>query len=342
MLTRDARSLSADAQASLRERAVAAVLAGMNQVEAAATFGVARGTINRWVGTYRRKGKRALASKRRGRPAEPLLKGLQAATIKRLVVGRCPDQLQFPFALWTRRAVADLIEQRFGLRLSLATVGKYLRGWGLSPQKPVKRAFERDPKAVAHWLQVEYPAIKKAARLADAEIFWGDEAGVRSDHHAGRTWGKRGKTPVVPTSGKRFGCNMISAITNRGSLVFRVFHGRFNAGVFIDFLRRLIRTADRKVFLIVDRHSAHRARRVTAWLQQHSDELELFFLPSYSPDLNPDEYLNNDVKTGGLGRLRPRDKDDLVAMLRAHLHRRRRQPDVIRRLFQAEPARYAA
>jgi len=303
---------------------------------------VARGTVARWVSLHRKSGKRALAPRRRGRPPEPRLKGHQAATIKRLVVDRCPDQMRLPFALWTREAVAALIKRKFGLSLSVWTVGRYLRRWGFSPQKPAKRAFERDPEQVERWLKEEYPGIRAAAKREKAEILWGDEIGVRSDHQAGTTWGKRGATPVVAAPGKRFGCNMISAISNRGSLKFRVFRGRFSAPVFVDFLRRLIRSTKRKVFLIADRHPAHRARRVTRWLADHEAKIKLFFLPPYSPDLNPDEFLNNDVKTNGVARSRPRNDQSLMKGVRSYLWGRQRRRALVRRYFQAPSVQYAA
>ncbi|EQD74376.1 ISXoo2 transposase, partial [mine drainage metagenome] len=165
------------------------------------------------------------------------------------------------------------------------------------PQKPVRRAFERDPQAVAHWLQVEYPAIRARAKRARAEIYWGDEMGVRSDPAAGRSFSPRGETPVIPGTGQRFGCNQISALTNRGRLLFMVFKRRFTTRVFLEFLKRLERQARRPVYLIVDGHPVHHARAVQTWLKQPGRQIHLFFLPGYSPELNPDERLNHDVKS---------------------------------------------
>ncbi|MFQ5757135.1 MAG: IS630 family transposase [Acidiferrobacterales bacterium] len=194
----------------------------------------------------------------------------QAATIVRLLTERCPDQLKLPFALWTREAVRDLIAHRFGLRLSVWTVGRYLKRWGFTPQKPLRRAYEQDPEAVRRWLTEEYPAIRARAQREGATIFWGDETGMRSDHQAGRSWGRRGQTPVIPETGKRFRCHRISAITNRGQLVFMVFERTFTAAVFVGFLRRLLRQAGRKVFLIVDEHPVHVSAATQRWVAQHS------------------------------------------------------------------------
>ena len=158
-------------------------------------------------------------------------------------------------------------------------------------------AIERNPAQVRYWLQAKYPAIKAQAKTEGACIWWGDESGLRSDHQTGTTWGEKGKTPVVKKSGKRFGCNMLSAITNQGDLRFMVFEKRFTAPIFLDFLERLVKSAPgRKVFLIVDRHSVHRSKAVAVWLEKNAGKLSLFLLPPYSPELNPDELLNQDLK----------------------------------------------
>lgn len=338
----DARSLSSKAQEALRKRTVKAVTDGLTHQEAADQFGVARGTVTRWVSDYRERGEQALDRKAKGRPAKPSLQGHQAATIVRLITERCPDQLKLPFALWTREAVAELIEQRFGIRLSVWTVGRYLRRWGMSPQKPAHRAFEQDDQAVAQWLDEVYPDIRRRAQREGAQIHWGDEMGLRSDHQAGTTWGMKGQTPVVAGTGQRFRANVISSITNRGTLRFRVFTGRFTADVFIDFLKRLVRTSPRKVYLIVDRHPTHRAKKVKRWLAKHPEEIELFYLPPYSPERNPDEYLNQDVKTNAVGRYRARDLSELVDNIRSYLRSTQRRPRVVQRFFHAGPVRYAA
>jgi len=323
-------------------RAVKAVMGGMTHADAAQLFGVARGTVTRWMGLYWSDGEEGLVARPQGRPSAPKLKGHQAATIVNLITDRCPDQLKLPFVLWTREAVAMLIQERFGLDLSVWTVGRYLKRWGLTPQKPARRALEQDPEGVARWLETEYPAIRDEARQEGAEIHWGDEMGLRSDHQAGQTWGLKGQTPVVPKTGQRFRCNVISSLTNRGTLRFRVFEGRFTTDLFIDFLRRLIRSSKQKVYLIVDRHPVHRAKKVDRWLDQHQDQIRMFMLPAYSPEINPDEYLNHDVKVNSVGRKRPYSKEDMMASVRVYLFSTQRQPRVVRNFFQAAPVLYAA
>lgn len=338
----DARSLSADAQEDLRRRVVRAVKQGMSKAEAVRTFGVSKTAVFGWINAFRRGGERSLASRPRGRPKRSRLKAHQAATTVRILTDRCPDQLKLPFALWTREAVALLIERRWSLRLSVWTVGRYLKKWGFTPQKPLRRAYERNPQAVQAWLAEEYPAIVQKAKIQGAEIHWGDEMGLRSDHQTGTTYGRKGHTPVIPGTGQRFRCNMISTITNRGKLAFMVFTKRFTANVMIRFLRRLRRQARRKVFLVVDRHPVHRSGKVQRWLETHANDIELFFLPGYSPDLNPDELLNQDVKSNALGRQRPSNSAEMIDNLRSYLRSTQRQPQVVINYFQHESVSYAA
>lgn len=338
----DARSLPPAAQEDLRRKAVQAVRDGQRQGEVARLFGVARPTVNRWWQEYVSGGAKALAARKRGRRPGKRLPAVQAARVRRKIIDRCPDQLRLPFALWTREAVQQLISREFGVEVSVRTVGRYLRDWGFTPQKPARRALERDPVAVRRWLREEYPAIQAAAKAENAEIFWEDEMGLRSDHVAGRSYAPIGRTPRIVVSGKRFGCNMISAITNRGTLYFMVFRGRFTAKVFLKFLKRLVRQVGRLLFLIVDGHPVHRAAAVRDWLAQNAARIRLFFLPAYSPELNPDEYLNQDVKSNSVGRRRARDADELIANVRSYLRETQRNPTIVASYFHAESVRYAA
>jgi len=330
------------AQEDTRRKAVKAVLAGRTRTEVAAIFGVSRESAGQWVKAYLKGGEKALRAKRRGRPKGSSLKPWQAANTARTVIDRKPDQLKLPFCLWTREAVALLIERRYGISLSVWTVGRYLAQWGFTPQKPLRRAFEQNPEEVRRWLEEEYPKIRRRAKREKAEIFWGDEMGLRSDHQTGRSYGLRGNTPVIPGTGRRFGCNMISALTNRGRLHFMVFKERFNAGMFLDFLKRLVKQVRRKIFLIVDRLPAHRSGNVKKWLRQNARRIRMFYLPSYSPELNPDEELNQDVKSNAVGRRRTRTQKEMISNVRSFLRSRQRTPHVARNYFMEEHVRYAA
>ena len=315
---------------------------GLTQSEAVETFGVGRSSIHGWMKAYRKGGFDALKAKKRGPKRSSRLAGWQAATTVRLIEDRCPDQLKLPFALWTREAVGQLIERRFGIVLSVWTVGRYLKRWGFTPQKPLRRAYEQDPQAVAAWLKRDYPEIRKRAKAEKACIYWGDEMGLRSDSQVGTSYARKGQTPVVPGTGRRFGCNMISAITNRGQLSFMIFKDRFTAPVMLTFLKRLVRQSQQKVYLILDGHPVHRAKRVKRWVESHDEEIELFYLPGYSPQLNPDEYLNNDVKGNAVGRRRAGTQTEMMANLRSYLRSTQKQPHIVKSYFEHKDVRYAA
>jgi transposase len=345
MADEDTRSLPAAAQAALGNRAVRAVLGGMTQAQAARVFGVHHNAVNRWIKRYREGGWEGLAERRRGRrPGEQAaLSEPQQQEVIALVRDATPDQLGLAGFLWTRDAVAELIARRYGLLLARTTVGGYLRGWGFSPQRPQRRALEQNPAAVRRWLTTDYPAIRAQARREGGLVLWLDEMGIRSDAAAGRSWAPVGQTPVIKGTGKRFRVNMISAVSNAGMLRFRLFTGSFTGRVFVDFLGRLLRDcAGRKVHLIVDGHPVHRAKLVSAWVGRHAEQIQLHFLPGYSPELNPVELLNHDVKANAAGRRRPRSAKELRAELHGYLRRRQRHPEVLVRFFQHPATRYAA
>ena len=345
MKTQDTRTFSPSAQEALRRRVVEAVInQGMSITAAAQTFHVSRTSVHAWLTAYRNSGQTALRSGKRGRkPGNYRLLGWQAATIAKLIVDRCPDQLKLPFVLWTRQAVQQLIAERYGVHLAIRTVGNYLKRWGFTPQKPVRRAYERDPEAVKRWLKEEYPQIAKRAKAENARILWEDEMGLRSDHQTGSSYGRRGRTPVVPGTGQRFGCNMVSAISNQGELSFMVFKERFTSKLLIEFMGRLVRQADgRKIFLILDGQPVHRAKMVKQWVAKREDLIELILLPSYSPDLNPDELLNQDVKSNAVGRCRAKDQANLIADVRGYLRSTQRKPQIVQNYFLHPDVQYAA
>ncbi len=341
--TIDARTLDSATLTHLRRSVVKAVRAGMTQTAAATTFGVSLRAVNKWIALDKVGGLRNLTLKRRGRrPGSGHLTAKHATRIRQQIIDHMPDQLKLGFYLWTRAAVGHLIEREVGVVLALTTVGRYLKAWGMSAQKPVRRAYERNDDAIARWLRVEYPAIARQAKRERATIYWGDEMGLRSDHVTGTSFALVGQTPIVRATGQRFGCSMISAITNRGQLVFRVFHGTCDGALFVDFMKRLLKQCRRKVYLIVDGHPVHRSRLAKAFVAANATRIRLIQLPGYCPELNPDELLNQDVKTNALGKSRPRDRPEMMSAVRSHLYRRQKQPHIIRNLFQEKHVRYAA
>jgi transposase len=236
--------------------------------------------------------------------------------------------------------IREVIREKFGVRLSEVSVGRMLRKLGLSPQKPLRRAYERDPKIVETWRKKQFPEIRRLAKKERATLYFSDEAGVRSDFHAGTTWALKGKTPIVPATGQRFGMNLISAISPRGDFRFMTVEGRMNAEKFIEFLKRLIHNAPRPVFLVVDRHPSHRAKKVLAFVRSTEGRLRLFFLPPYAPDLNPDEHVWNHLKNHGVGKQAIRSRDQFRKVVLGHMRSLQRLPDLIRSFFRDPHLRY--
>ncbi|WP_406631928.1 IS630 family transposase [Amycolatopsis sp. WGS_07] len=339
-----ARRLSPSSQEDLRRRAVAAVESGRAQAEVAEAFGVGLRSLSRWVNAFRGNGNRGLAARKRGRrPGEQkALDERQQSRVRRAVLGKYPDQLQLVGLVWTRGLVGELVKAWFGVSLSRVTIGKYLRSWGFSPQKPVQVAYEKNPDAVRAWLDERYPAIAARAGEDRGAVLWLDQTGLRSDATVAATWAPVGRTPVVPNSGRRFTVNAMAAISNKGELYFTVFEGGFNVAVMIEFLDRLTRHLDRKIHLVVDGHPSHRAKRLKAWLAERTERIEMHFLPPYSPELNPVELLNGDLKHHVTATRSPRDQQALAADARTHLRRRQNQPHRVKAFFGKDETRYAA
>jgi transposase len=343
-IERDFRKLAPATQAELRRIAVAMVKAGKTRIETAEAVGVNRRFVGRWVTAAAQCGEAVLAGGRRGRrPGEQkALSTAQEDRFRGLIIQGCPDQYGLSFALWTRQAVRALIARESGVWLSLSVVGRYLRAWGFTAQRPMRRATERQDEAVRAWLASTYPAIAHKARAQGGEIQWADETGLSNQANYGRSFAPRGRTPVIRRSAKRFSQSMISSLTNRGKLRFMIYEGALKAPIFLNFLRRLVREAACKLFVIVDNLTVHRAHRVTAWVQDHADQIELFHLPSYAPEHNPDEFLNNDLKQAMARRRTPRDKAALKSGLTSYMRSLQRCPAKVRAFFQAPTVRYAA
>ena len=294
--------------------------------------GVHPSTISGWWQSYQKQGVAGIEIKKRGRRLGQgrRLDAKQEDQLRRLLIDKTPDQLKLPFALWTRRAVQDLVCRRWSIKLPIRTVGDYLKRFGFTPQKPLKRAYEQNPKAVQRWLDEEYPAIAKRAKEEGVEIHWGDETGLRNDSQHGRSYAPRGKTPAIRLSAKRQRVNLISSITNQGKVRFMTYQEKMHAEILIRFMTRLIKDADQKVFLVLDNLRVHHSKKVKAWLADHQDRIEVFYLPSYSPEINPDEYLNCDLKAGVHSKPPARAKGDLKRNTIAHLRRVQKLPDRVR------------
>lgn len=301
MKTTDGRKISPKAMEEIRMRAVERVQAGESPEVVIKTLGFSRACIYNWLSRYRSGGWHALRTGHRsGRPKK--ISGSQMKWIYRTIKDKAPRQLKFSFALWTRSMVADVINRKFGIKLSPASVSRLLAQLGFSCQKPLYRAYQRNAELVEKWKKEEFPQIQKRAKKEGATICFQDESGIRSDFHSGTTWAPKGQTPIIESTGARFGLNMVAAITPRGQMHFMVVEGSVNSSKIVDFLKRLMHGHSNKVFLIWDGHPTHKSKLVKKCIASFDGRLEVFLLPSYSPDLNPIEQLWNHAKTNGVGR----------------------------------------
>ena len=340
----DMRKLPAAAQEERRRQVMGLRESGLTYAAIAAQVGLSENGVSGICRRYAERGMAGLVSGPRG-PAPGtgrFLSAQQEAQVRELICRHLPDELGLPYALWSRAAVRALVEQRCGVRLAVRSMGTYLARWGFTAHKPLRRAYEQSAEAVQRWLQQDYPAIRARAKREKGTVFWGDETGLRSDDVRGRSYAPRGHTPVVRPSHKRAGLGLISAVTNKGELRWMILDGAIKAPTLIRFCERLIRDAGCKVFLILDNLPVHRARSVQAWLAEHRAEIEVFYLPAYSPELNPDEGLNADLKQAATCKPLARSKDDLKRTVTSHMRSLSKRPDRVRSYFGHHTYRYAA
>lgn len=341
---RDARKLSPAELEDRRKLAVKLRKSGKTYVEVAEIVGVHRNAVSQWCAMWEKGGVKALKVKPGGKPkgSGSTLNAEQQKKVKCCLIKCTPDQLQFDFALWTRAAVRQLIDHLFKIDMPIRTVGHYLKKWGFTPQKPVKRSYERCSKRVQKWLDEEYPAIEKKAHKEGAEIHWGDETGMCNQDQVGRGYAPKGQTPVRERKGKKESINMISTVTKLGKIRFMFYEGSMNYQQLIKFMSRLIRDTDKKVYLILDNLRVHHAKKVKQWASKRAESIELHYLPSYSPDLNPDEYLNRDLKTELSKRPSGRKEGHFKSQAKTEMRRLQKSPDRVKKYFRSSSIKYAA
>jgi transposase len=340
----DARTLNQEAQEALRRQIIRLRKAGRQHREIADIVGVSESHCSRVWSRYKKDGVKAVAKGKRGRRhgEQRTLTAEQEADIKRLLMDKAPNQLKLSFALWNREAVRLLIQQQCGFLMPIRTVGEYLKRWGFTPQKPVKWAKEQSTPAVARWLMKEYPAIAKRAKQEKAEIYWGDETGIQTGANVEKGYSPKGKTPVIRQTAQKHRINMVSGITNQGKVRFMFYRDSMNSKRLITFMRRLTKDAGRKVFLILDNLKVHHSELVRKWLEKHKDKIEVFFLPSYSPEINPDEYLNNSLKGRVHSGQRAQNAKQLESKARAHMRHLQNRPHKVKKFFEHPCTSYAA
>ena len=340
----DGRKVNQETLGYLRERCIALRKKGNRNSEIARLLGLAPQTTSRWWRVYQEEGKRALKPRKVGRPkgSKKALSPEQEKRIIALLVEKNPKELKFKFALWTRESVKALVDREFGMDIPISTVGHYLKEWQFTAKKPIKRAYERNDAKAKAWMEEEYPKIRKQAKEEKAEIWWGDETSCISLPHNLKGYAPKGKKPLLEHTARKFRINMISAITNTGKSMFALYDEAINTERFLDFLQRVIDSSDRKVYMILDNLRVHHAKVVKAWVEEHNDRIELFYLPAYSPDLNPDEYLNQDYKQSANRNKVPTTKKQLEKNTRTYMEDLANNPQKVKNFFLAESVRYAA
>lgn len=340
----DARQLSDEVLEALRLRALRGCELGFTEADVADLLGVSRETVSRWWTAYASGGLDAIPSERTGRPVGSgrTLSEDQARHLQRQIDDHSPGDLDIPAALWTRKAVRDLIRKQYGIDMPVRTVGEYLKRWGYTAKVPRRHAKDQDPEEIREWLDVTYPAIEERAAREGAEIHWCDETGAAADQQPRRGYAREGQPARIDVPDPHIRMNLISTISNEGSVHFMTYKQTMTAALFITFLERLLGETTRKIFLIVDRLKAHEAKKVEAWAADHQERIEIFFLPRYAPERNPDEYLNNDMKGGINATGLPDNKEELRSRMLGFMSKLVHLPQHVRNYFQHPCVQYAA
>lgn len=340
----DLRSATKEEKEALRLVAIKLYKQKKTQREISILLSIHKNTIYQWVKRYKDGGLNGLKDQKQGHDegVGRLLSAKQEKEVQNMIIDKMPEQLKLPFGLWTRKAIVELIKREYNIKIAIRTMGTYLKRWGFSPQKPKKKAYEQNSQSVQKWLTEEYPAIVKKAKTEKAEIHWGDETGIRNTSQYGRSYAPIGQTPTKTTMAKRISLNMISTVTNQGKVRFMTYTGTMNSQRFIVFLKRLTKGTNRKVYLILDNLKVHHSKLVEHWVERNKNKIELFYLPSYSPELNPDEYLNNDLKSGIGLKQSPKNEKQMKSNVKSHMIFLQKNPARVAKFFRHKSIKYAA
>jgi len=343
----DARKLTPREISEKRKIVVKLREKGISNNEVAQIVGISPQTTSLYYSNYKKHGKESFKVKDAGRPKKvgKRLSDEQESHIVRMLIDKTPKQLQFKFALWTREAVKALIKQELDIELPISTVGEYLRRWQFTSKKPIKRAYERKDAQTKQWLEVEYPKIKKQAKADNADIWWADETSCVSMPTNLKGYAPKGakSKPVLEHPAKKFRVNMISAITNTGKSMFALYEESINIERFIDFMQKVIDSNNgKKVYLIVDNLRVHHAKLVKTWIEEHKEQIAIFYLPPYSPEFNPDEYLNQDYKRNANKNNIPTNVKELKENTLKHMKALQDNTQKVANFFKHPSVAYAA
>lgn len=340
----NAVKLSPEAQYEIRKSIIRLWKKGKKDDEIAETLDVSERHVRSVKKQYSEGGIEAIKPQKRGRSVgeKRILSSEQEKEIQQIIVDNNPEQLKFKDCMWTRKNIAELIKQKYGIEIKPSTLGYYLQRWGFSVQRPVKRAYKQDEKKIDKWLNEEFPGITARAEAENAEIYFGDEINIQNTTNYMRGYAPKGKTPVVKTQSQKFKINMLSAVSKRGKLRFVLYKENMNSDKLIDFMRRLIHDSNKKVFLILDNLRVHHSKKVQEWLQNHKDKIEVFYLPPYAPEYNPDELVNSDLKRSVGSKPSPCSKEELEKNVRSHMKSLQHKKSKVLAFFLADFTKYAA
>ena len=339
----DARKIGIKGQINLRKVIVKNSKRGEAHDNINIQVGASRSHVYQPLKDYKEKGDEAFKQKQRGRKEgeKRRLSAGQEREIKRLITDKTPEQLKFKECLWTRKGIRQLIKRKYGIEIADSTLGDYMKRWGFTVQRPVQRAYKQDGEKIDKWLNTEYPGITDKAKAESAEIYFGDETSIQNTANYMRGYAPKGKTPVVRKEAKKLKINMISAVNKRGKMSFMLCRDNIDSGKIIDFMERLTKGQSRKIFLIVDNMKAHHSKKVSDWVSKNKEKIELFFLPPYAPEYNPDELLNSDIKRNAGAKQSPRTQEEMESNVSSRLDYLSCSPEIVSSFFQAPYTKYA-
>lgn len=342
MKTISLKTVSPETRKTIKQQVIRLHQMGKSGVEISDAVNISYQAVSRIVRSYKKEGMRSIKEKTRGRMLgeKRSLNKQQEREIQRIIIDKYPDQMKLAFCLWTRAAIQQLIRNKYGIDVPVRSVSNYLKRWGMTCQRPKKRGYSQDDVKLKTFMNETYPAIVAKAKKEDAEIYWGDETGINNQEYYVRGFAPKGQTPVVPSFSKVEKINMISAINNKGTCRFMCYEENMTQQRFIDFMSRLVKDSDRKVLFIVDNLRVHHGKLVQQWLEKHVDEIEVFFTSPYSPEINPDEYLNHNLKQNVHSGILPHTKDDIKRKTNSFMRMLQKNPIKVQRLFEHENLRY--